>query len=490
MHDVFISYSHKDKTVADAISARLEREGIRCWYAPRDISPGADWAASIIEAISQAKVMVLIFTDYSNASAQVLREVNNAISSGVTVIPFKLTESEPTKGMQYYLSTVHWLDAMTVPLEKSIERLYHQVDSVLNGKEYEREETQVHEKKKKWLIPVIIGAAVLIAAAGAGIFFFLNNSNDANKYVDSVVLETEQGNSIEIIAKSDVTLDNINDISNTGTQGNIQSNYQNDAIACSDLNYFYFQGNDHQSLYRMNLDGSGKSKLNSIPSKYIGVSDDYVYYYSNSSDKGIYRMRPDGTDNTCLFTGSLEDMMLKDDRIYFRYGVDGLKLYSIANDGSDLKKENDIDDLFNVALWDKYIFWSNQSDGGKLYRADIDGSNQQKLTDSGVKFVTPVDGWIVYAQGSDICMMNVDSLETQKLFTRQADKLVVCDSGIYLLSSDDILYRAALGTHEAVQVTQTKIKTFSVCGGYVFYSDMDTGKTYILKYDGTWEEML
>lgn len=44
-HDVFISYSSKDKPVADATVAVLEANGIRCWIAPRDIRPGADWSA-------------------------------------------------------------------------------------------------------------------------------------------------------------------------------------------------------------------------------------------------------------------------------------------------------------------------------------------------------------------------------------------------------------------------------------------------------------
>ena len=75
-HEVFISYSTKDKAVADAVCARLEQDNCRCWYAPRDIMPGADWAGSIIEAIEQSKVMVLIFTDFANESRQVLREIN------------------------------------------------------------------------------------------------------------------------------------------------------------------------------------------------------------------------------------------------------------------------------------------------------------------------------------------------------------------------------------------------------------------------------
>ena len=47
-HDIFISYSHKDKSCADAICAKLEADGYRCWYAPRDIAPGAEWASAIM----------------------------------------------------------------------------------------------------------------------------------------------------------------------------------------------------------------------------------------------------------------------------------------------------------------------------------------------------------------------------------------------------------------------------------------------------------
>ena len=130
-HEVFISYSHKDKAIADAICARLEQDGVRCWYAPRDIRPGEDWAASIISAINSVKIMVLVFTDASNASRQVLREINNAVSAGVILLPFKLTDSPPCQGMQYYLSAVHWLDAVEGPVEKKIEELSGLIRTIL-----------------------------------------------------------------------------------------------------------------------------------------------------------------------------------------------------------------------------------------------------------------------------------------------------------------------------------------------------------------------
>src|SRR5436190_1606566 len=70
-HDVFVSHSAKDKTVSDALVARLEAEGIRCWVAPRDVVPGADWGESIIDAIESSRIMVLIFSASANGSPQI-----------------------------------------------------------------------------------------------------------------------------------------------------------------------------------------------------------------------------------------------------------------------------------------------------------------------------------------------------------------------------------------------------------------------------------
>ena len=59
--DVFISYPSENKAIADAVCHYLEGNLIKCWYAPRDIKPGAVWEDAIMEAISGSKVFVLIF---------------------------------------------------------------------------------------------------------------------------------------------------------------------------------------------------------------------------------------------------------------------------------------------------------------------------------------------------------------------------------------------------------------------------------------------
>jgi hypothetical protein len=122
-HDVFISYSAKDKTTADAVCAVLEGEGIRCWIAPRDVVPGMEWGECIIEAIEQTRVMVLVFTADANASPQIRREVERAVNHGVAILPLRIENVMPGRALEYFIGNVHWLDALTPPLEAHLKNL-------------------------------------------------------------------------------------------------------------------------------------------------------------------------------------------------------------------------------------------------------------------------------------------------------------------------------------------------------------------------------
>src|SRR4029077_1606010 len=130
-HDVFISHSSQDKPVADAVCAALENAAIRCWIAPRDVQPGRSFAGEITRAIQRSKVMVLIFSAHSNASEQVLREVQLAANSHLHIVQFRIADVIPNDDLEYYLSTPHWLDALTPPLENHLKRLKGSVKALL-----------------------------------------------------------------------------------------------------------------------------------------------------------------------------------------------------------------------------------------------------------------------------------------------------------------------------------------------------------------------
>jgi hypothetical protein len=136
MDEVLISYSTKDKKWADAACSVLEAHGIRCWIAPRDIVPGTEWGEAIIAGIDACKVMVLIFSASANASPQVRREVERAISKGLPVVPCRIENVMPVGALEFALGNTHWLDVFTPPVERQMNRLAESVEALLarNGR--------------------------------------------------------------------------------------------------------------------------------------------------------------------------------------------------------------------------------------------------------------------------------------------------------------------------------------------------------------------
>jgi hypothetical protein len=130
-HDVFISYAKGDKPVADAVCATLEARGIRGWIAPRDVLPGTDWGDSIVRAVAESRAMVLVFSSHANGSSQVKREVNLAIEKAIPIVPFRIENVMPSGSLEYFLDVTHWLDALTPPMEKHIEKLSDDVARLL-----------------------------------------------------------------------------------------------------------------------------------------------------------------------------------------------------------------------------------------------------------------------------------------------------------------------------------------------------------------------
>jgi len=129
---VFISYSHPDRPIADAICSALEGHGLACWIAPRDIVPGQTWEAAIIRAIRSCKVMVLVLSSGSNSSPDVLEELRQCHKRRLAIVPFRVENVEPSDALAYYLSTRHWLDAFAGRMDQHLQALAKAVGAQLS----------------------------------------------------------------------------------------------------------------------------------------------------------------------------------------------------------------------------------------------------------------------------------------------------------------------------------------------------------------------
>ncbi len=179
---IFISHSSKDKAVADAICHHLESADIPCWMAPRNIEFGSDWTEGIMRGITACRVFVLVFSENANVSGHVRREVAKAFSLGLHVIPFRIEDTLPQSSLSYFLETVHWLDAVSPPLEKHLDSLTERVKKLLANGDSLTSANQTAPKataypgliaplkRSRWIIGAGLAAAAVVIAVSAWLY--------------------------------------------------------------------------------------------------------------------------------------------------------------------------------------------------------------------------------------------------------------------------------------------------------------------------------
>jgi len=108
---VFVSYASQDVAVAAALVEALERRGIACWIAPRDVKPGAQYADAIVRAISGAKTFIVVLSESAIASSHVSKEVERASSKKRPIIALRIDAAPLTPALEYFLGESQWVEA-------------------------------------------------------------------------------------------------------------------------------------------------------------------------------------------------------------------------------------------------------------------------------------------------------------------------------------------------------------------------------------------
>ena len=138
-HEVFISFSFKDQAIAETIvNQLLNKYHISCWICTQDIRAGENYKKTIVKAITDAKVLLMIQSESSMLSTEVPKEVSIALNKNKTVIPFVIDNSELSEDLEYDLLTVQRVDARRPTLDERIEELAQQICSVL-GRPFEKD---------------------------------------------------------------------------------------------------------------------------------------------------------------------------------------------------------------------------------------------------------------------------------------------------------------------------------------------------------------
>ena len=230
MTDIFISYSSKDKVVANTICAKLEQEQMKCWIAPRDISPGEEWASGIVRGIDNAKCIVVVFSESANNSKHVLREIERAVDKNIIVIPFKIDEVMPSDSMEFFLKVAHWLEAHDQGLENGIDKLKATIAAILERPIPPQKSQPVTSitKLQKNNNTILIAALAVVAIVGGIGWLQMGSAPVVEPVVNPKPVTS---NALDKYIQANETLLNIDSLNNLKSTNTISKNLPNHNIA-------------------------------------------------------------------------------------------------------------------------------------------------------------------------------------------------------------------------------------------------------------------
>jgi hypothetical protein len=120
---VFVSHASQDAAVANAVVENIEQHRIKCWIAPRDVTPGAQYGDEIVAAINHAKVLVWVLSEHAVASAHVGRELAHASSMRRRIIVLRTDAAPLTRSFEYSLRESQWIDVAALGVPAALTQL-------------------------------------------------------------------------------------------------------------------------------------------------------------------------------------------------------------------------------------------------------------------------------------------------------------------------------------------------------------------------------
>ncbi len=117
MSDIFLSYRRSDQPLARALVEALQSRGVNVWW-DQKIEGGEDWRDAIVEGLTGANVLVILFSNECNASKQLKKELAIADTLDKEVVPVLIEDTKPKGHYLYELAARNWLQIFPEPLSK------------------------------------------------------------------------------------------------------------------------------------------------------------------------------------------------------------------------------------------------------------------------------------------------------------------------------------------------------------------------------------
>jgi TolB-like protein len=121
--DIFISYSTHDRHHALTLVERLRADGHSVWIDQQGIGAATSWSNEIADALDNCKAFILLMSETSLASKNVMKELALAAEADKYIIPVELESVTIPTAFKYHLAglqrtSINNIDAILQSLEK------------------------------------------------------------------------------------------------------------------------------------------------------------------------------------------------------------------------------------------------------------------------------------------------------------------------------------------------------------------------------------
>lgn len=220
----FFSYSRKDADFVIKLAGDLKKAGINVWVDQLDISPGARWDDSVEKGLQNATGMLVVLSETSAQSENVMDEVSYALGKGKRVVPLLIHNCEVPFRLarfqridftkDYDTAFQHLVQTLNAPQTTSVN------EQIQPEENFNKQKTQQHDDsvaspakgKKNFLVPVIAIAALIILLA---LYFFSRNNNSEKSLNANNNDSIKNSNDIKSVVNTDTNSSNADLNNNT-----------------------------------------------------------------------------------------------------------------------------------------------------------------------------------------------------------------------------------------------------------------------------------
>ena len=290
------------------------------------------------------------------------------------------------------------------------------------------------------------------------------------------------------------------DLKSANYRGNTVSNIMHMGMLAIQGDWIYFiNKHDERSIYKVHVDGSKLTKLNSDKSFDLNVTGNWIFYSNESEGYRIYRINLDGKERTEVNHDWSFGLNVVGNWIYYNNVDEYRKIYRIRTDGSERTKLNN-DDSWGINVFEDWIYYTTLHQQDSIFKIRCNGNERYLVHNSATGIYGSIfvdNGWIYYSDvynneaPGNIYKVRIDGSELTKLSDDRGGNLNFVDGYIYYRNISDQMkiYRIRPDGSGREKVSDDSPWETYVVGEWLCYY-YDNGALYRMRTDGSEKHLI